>query len=195
MHLIPLPKNLCNAPPSPPSWYSSHHYPTQFILPYSFLILPFLTLMSLKRKKPNWNKAKQPLKERGRVSEAAKELQIQQFSLHDPYSTLQHQYPRILDLITSKERIWGQWLTSFYWLGLLISWCGFLNVFKSCCILWVGTKRIHVKTSTNSRRHSHTTQSEIFYCDTVPKAFSRTSRPNQEGSKLCKQNDHFYKSS
>lgn len=48
-------KNLCNASPSSPSWYKLHHSPTQFILPYSFLlltlfILPSVILTSLKRK-------------------------------------------------------------------------------------------------------------------------------------------------
>lgn len=126
------------------------------LLPYSHAAYsPFLNSDEPQEKKTNWNKAKQPPKEGGRISQVAKELQIQQLSLEDPYPALLHQYPRILDIITSRERTWGQCLTSFYWLSLLISWCWFLNIFKSCCILSVRTKRIHVKASTNSQRQSH----------------------------------------
>lgn len=38
------------------------------------------------------------------------------------------------------------------------------------------------------------TQSEMFYCDSVPKTFSRTSKPHQEESKLDNQNNPFCKS-
>lgn len=153
-------KNICNASPSSPSWYSLQHYSTQFILPYSFLILmllipPSLTLMSLKRKKQTGTKQNNLQRREG---EYLRLLKSCKYSSSLWKTLTQHyyiKYPRILDIITSREMTWGQCLTSFYWLSLLISWCWFLNIFKSCCILSVRTKRIHVKASTNSWRQSH----------------------------------------
>lgn len=62
------------------------------LLPYSHAAYsPFLNSDEPQEKKTNWNKAKQPPKEGGRISQVAKELQIQQLSLEDPYPALLHQ--------------------------------------------------------------------------------------------------------
>lgn len=193
-------KTLCNASPSSPSWYSLHHCPTRFIFPYFFLILmlfslPSLTLMSLKRKQNKLEQSKTTSKG-GRKSIWGC-IRAANAAVPSGWALLSTNYMNIPKFRTlpPPKKAFGPMPYQ-----LLLAW----SSGKLMLVSQYLQKLLHSnsKDKKDACKNPHKfmgtftqPQSEIFYCDPVPKAFCRTSKPNQKESKLDKQNNPFCKSS